>query len=393
MNKFSMYSYSWDIEEEGVSNFLKKMEGIGINSITLASSYHAGKFFRPKSKTNKIYFPEDGTVYFKHDEKKYGKIKPISHSRYGNGEILSHLTQNKNFSIQAWLVLLHNSQLGLIHRDATVQNAFGDPYIYALCPSAPDARAYAIGLASDISENYQISGISVESIGFPPFEHGYHHEMSFVKPNLWLSQYLGLCFCKFCITGAEKASIDVKPLKSRVIDRINSYLESDLDYSADMAQAFWIADIQSDSDLAKFLEFRKEVVTSLAQEIRASVRAEIEFSVIPSVARPTAGAWYEGTDLEMLAKTTGVIEACFYEPSIERIAADLLDIKGRMQNVGKLKGILRPAHPDLTSESAVNEAVSILWQGGVNDIAFYNYGHFRTQSLDWIKTALAKVSK
>ena len=388
-----MYSYSWDIEEDGVSNFLQKMEGIGINSITLATSYHAGKFFRPKSKTNKIYFPEDGTVYFKHDEKKYGRIKPISHSRYGNGEILSKLTQNNNFSIQAWLVLLHNSQLGLMHRDATVQNAFGDPYIYALCPSAPDARAYAIGLARDISENYQISGISVESIGFPPFEHGYHHEMSFVKPNLWLSQYLGLCFCKFCITGAEKASIDVKALKSRVIDRINSYLESDLDYSADMAQAFWIADIQSDSDLAKYLEFRKEVVTSLAQEIRASVRAEIEFSVIPSVARPTAGAWYEGTDLEMLAKTTGVIEACFYEPSVERIAADLLDIKGRMQNVGKLKGILRPAHPDLTSESSVNGAVSILWQGGVKDIAFYNYGHFRTQSLDWIKTALTKVSK
>ena len=56
MNKFSMYSYSWDIAENGVSETLTEYEKMGINTVTLAGSYHAGKFFRPKSKTNKIYF-------------------------------------------------------------------------------------------------------------------------------------------------------------------------------------------------------------------------------------------------------------------------------------------------------------------------------------------------
>jgi hypothetical protein len=388
-----MFSYSWDLAENGVSNSVEEFKSLGINTVTLASSYHAGKFLRPKSKIKKVYFPEDGTVYFKSDASKYGEIKPISNSIYGDGQILRELTETKGLSVSAWLVLLHNTQLGTKHQDSAVQNAFGDPYIYALCPSAPEARAYAIGLAKDVTESYEVDGISVESIGFPPYEHGFHHEMSFVKPNKWLSQNLGLCFCKYCVAGAEKAGVDAKALKARVADSIHDYLEGDFDLPADMAEALWLADVEGDLDLRKFLEFRSQIVTSLAKEICQNVRKEIEVSIIPSVARPTGGAWYEGSDLKALAETTGVIEACFYEPSTDRIKADLADIKRRTNSIGKIKGILRPAFPDLTSEAAVVDAVSVLWEGGVKDIGFYNYGHIRSQSLNWIKKALASVNK
>jgi len=393
MSNLSMFSYSWDLAENGVSNSVEEFKSLGINTVTLASSYHSGKFLRPKSKIKKVYFPEDGTVYFKSDASKYGEIKPISNSIYGDGQILRELTETKGLSVSAWLVLLHNTQLGTKHQDSAVQNAFGDPYVYALCPSAPEARAYAIGLAKDVTESYEVDGISVESIGFPPYEHGFHHEMSFVKPNKWLSQNLGLCFCKYCVAGAEKAGVDAKALKARVADSIHDYLEGDFDLPADMAEALWLADVEGDLDLRKFLEFRSQIVTSLAKEIRQNVRKEIEVSIIPSVARPTGGAWYEGSDLKALAETTGVIEACFYEPSTDRIKADLADIKRRTNSIGKIKGILRPAFPDLTSEAAVVDAVSVLWEGGVRDIGFYNYGHIRSQSLNWIKKALASVNK
>jgi hypothetical protein len=160
-----------------------------------------------------------------------------------------------------------------------------------------------------------------------------------------------------------------------------------------MADALWLADVAGDADLRKFLDFRSSVVTSLAEEIREGVRKDVEVAIIPSVARPTGGAWYEGTDLKAIAKTIGVIEACFYEPSIDRIKADLADIQVRTNNIGKIKGILRPAFPDLTSEDAVVGAVSELWDGGVKDIGFYNYGHIRRQSLEWIGKALTMVNK
>ncbi|HUW88381.1 MAG TPA: hypothetical protein VMW30_08420 [Candidatus Paceibacterota bacterium] len=391
MGRLSMFSYSWDLEENGVSQSINEFREIGINSITLASSYHAGKFLRPKGKNGKIYFPEDGTTYFASDPSRYGSIKPIPNSIFGNGNVLQELTEIKNFSVNAWLVLFHNSRLGSKNLDSTVRNAFGDPYIYALCPSAPEARNYAIGLTSDLTDNYDVSGISLESIGFPPYEHGYHHEMSFVKPNKWLTSYLGLCFCEYCVNGAEQSGIDAMGLKAKVAWNIDAYLSGEIDFPDDMAEAFWLADVAEDADLHEYLVFRSSVVTSLATEIRARVRKEVEVAIIPSVARPTGGAWYEGADLSALAKVTGVIEACFYESSIDRIKADLADTKRRIGGNGKIKGILRPAFPDLINEKAVFDAVQALHEGGVEDIGFYNYGHIRSQSLNWIANALASV--
>ena len=79
-------------------------------------------------------------------------------------------------------------------------------------------------------------------------------------------------------------------------------------------------------------------MTSLVGEIRDAVRDDATVAVIPSVARPTGGAWYEGTDLAALAKITGVIEACFYEPSVARIRADIFDVKRRMGETGTTAG-------------------------------------------------------
>ena len=50
---------------------------------------------------------------------------------------------------------------------------------------------------------------------------------------------------------------------------ISDYLASDIDFPADMAEAFWLADTRLDGDLKAFLDWRCTVVTSLVAEIRA----------------------------------------------------------------------------------------------------------------------------
>jgi hypothetical protein len=86
--------------------------------------------------------------------------------------------------------------------------------------------------------------------------------------------------------------------------------------------------------------------------------------------------------------TAGIIEACFYEPSAERVRADAWDVKRRVGETGKLRGILRPAHPDLKNRGEVVAAVEALRDAGITDVAFYNYGHVRRASLGWIADAL-----
>ncbi len=388
MSYKAIYTYAWDLAEVGVPAATDEFRGLGLDTVTIAGSYHAGKFMRPRGKAGKVYFPDDGTVYFNADPSRYGAIKPIANGLLESGDVLRELTTSGRMAVNVWLVLMHNTRQGMAHPDSVVRNAFGDPYFYNLCPSAPEARAYGIGLVRDVTESYPVDGISIEAPGFTPYAHGYHHEFALMKSNPWLENQLGLCFCDHCIAAAQQTGIDATRLKAQTAADIEAYLDSDIDYPADMAEAFWRADIAADGDLRRYLDFRNGVVTSLVAEIRATVRKDANVAVIPSVARPTGGAWYEGSDLHALAEATGIIEACFYEPSAMRVKADLFDIRRRLRGTGKLRGILRPSHPDLGTEGEFLAAVEALREGGLDELAFYNWGHLRRANLAWIGKAL-----
>ncbi len=388
MSYKAIYTYAWDLAEEGVSKAVGQFEALGLDTVTIAGSYHAGKFLRPHGRAGKVYFPEDGTVYFKANPARYGAIKPVANSLLSSQDVLRELTSQERIKTNVWLVLLHNTLLGSAHPDSAVSNAFGDRYVYNLCPSAPDARAYAIGLAQDVTETYPVSGLSMETPGFLPYAHGFHHEFALNRPNRWLDSQLGLCFCPHCLKGAKAAGINAARLKTQVAEDVSAYLASDLDYPADMAEAFWAADTRTDGDLKAYLDWRCTVVTSLVRDIRGAVRKDVDVAVIPSVARPTGGAWYEGSDLAALADATGIIEACFYEPGAARVKADLFDIRRRLRGKGHLRGIVRPAFPDLETKGEFLAAMQALGAGGVSEVAFYNWGHLRSANIGWIADGL-----
>jgi hypothetical protein len=239
-----------------------------------------------------------------------------------------------------------------------------------------------------VAENYQISGLSLETPGFQPYVHGFHHEFALSAPNRWLDSLLGLCFYGHCLANAKQAGIDVAGLKAQVAHDIHSYLASNVDFPNDMAEAFWLADTRSTGGLGAYLAWRSTVVTSLVAEIRSAVRPEVDLAIIPSVARPTAAAWYEGSDLAGLAAAAGIIEACFYEPGAARVSAELFDLKRRLRGRGRLRAILRPAWPDFTNRGDFLAAVEALVHNGIDEIAFYNWGHLRSTGVAWIGDAL-----
>ena len=113
--------------------------------------------------------------------------------------------------------------------------------------------------------------------------------------------------------------------------------------------------------------------------------------MIPSVARPTSGAWFEGSDLKALADAAGVIEACFYEPGARRIKADLFDVRRRLRGSGRLRGIVRPAFPDLEFQGRIPRGDARARRGGIREVAFYNWGHLRDANIDWIADGLAAM--
>jgi hypothetical protein len=388
----SLYAYAWDLAGAGGDRAVAEARAHGIGGITLATAYHAGKFIRPWAEDGKVVFPEDGTIYF-HPRASYGRIKPQVAQIVQQEDVLAKLAARGDLAVYGWTVLLHNTRLGYAHPDLTVRTAWGDPLYYSLCPAQPAVREYAVKLSADLAASYPLAGVILETPGYLPFVHGYHHEFAQLPGNTWLNTLLGLCFCEACRAGAKGAGIAVEALRQRIAAMLHDYLSGPATAADDMAANWLLADLALYGDLAAFLRWRCDVVANLVAEIKAALPKGARLGVIPSVQRPTAAAWSEGSDLSRLARACDWLEICAYEPSPDRALADIRDCRRRAGPAVELRAILRPGHPDIGSLGQLQETLGALASQGVSHFSFYNFGMLAPRNLQWLWAAIAALPK
>jgi hypothetical protein len=390
MNGTSLYCYAWDLAGDAGHSNRSLIGSLGVDAVTLATSYHAGKFLRPGASATKLIFPEDGTVYFR-PRGEYGRLEPVVSSVTQAEDVLAALLAGGRHRVHGWTVLLHNTRLGMRHPDVTARNAWGDPMVYSLCPSQPEVRRYALTLCTDLAAHYDLASLVLETPGFLPFVHGYHHEFAQIPGNIWMNACLGLCFCDACRAGASAAGIDAPALAQRIREAVHHYMISPATVADDMAAHWLVADLAMDGELTAFLRWRCDVVTSLVQAIREGIRSSVELAVIPSVQRPSAAAWSEGSDHAALAASCDWLEIPIYEPDPDRALADFVDCRRRAGPAAAITAILRPGHPDMRSEPQLEATIRALAGQGVRGFAFYNFGMLRPHNLDWIRRATSTI--
>ena len=50
----SMWTYPWDIQDQGLETLAADLAGrAGLNTVSMATSYHAGRFLQPRSPRQK----------------------------------------------------------------------------------------------------------------------------------------------------------------------------------------------------------------------------------------------------------------------------------------------------------------------------------------------------
>ena len=64
---YSVWAYPWDLHDIGLDRALGLLADQGVTMVSLATSYHAGRFLQPGNPKRRVYFPEDGTVYYQPD--------------------------------------------------------------------------------------------------------------------------------------------------------------------------------------------------------------------------------------------------------------------------------------------------------------------------------------
>ncbi|PHQ93484.1 MAG: hypothetical protein COB40_14125 [Marinosulfonomonas sp.] len=375
----AMYTYAWDLHEEGVETVASRLRDAGINTFNLATSYHAGKFLRPHAPRRKVYFPEDGSVYFRPDPSVYGRIKPRVASMVDEFDALRELeTHAPDFDRVGWTVGLHNTPLGMAHPDITAKNAFGDPLFNSLCPSQPDVREYLVSLCADLGNNYALSELVIETPGWQAYRHGHHHEFELVELSDKVETMLGICFCDVCRVNAKKCGIDADGLAQNTRNELELFFADGTEPTIDP---------KNDPEWRALHAWRAEVVANLVREVRATLNPEVSLAIVPTVQSPNDLCWSEGSDLSLLADAADRLEIPVYQTGLRAMTADVENVRASAGADAKIGYILRPTYPNIANAEQTREAVKMVKGAGAETISFYNYGHMRLQSLDWIKAA------
>jgi len=389
----AIWTYPWDIQDVGLPAFLADVTGrAGLDMVSLATSYHAGRFLQPRSPRRKAYFPEDGTVYYRPDPSLWhdASIQPlVARNLEDGGDMLAALIEARDKggpAVSAWTVCLHNTRLGMMHPEDVTRTAFDDPNSYALCPSSPAARRYVTTLVRDITSGYRPDRLELESPNFMGFAHGYHHEKDGVGLLPEDDFLLSLCFCRHCVARAGRAGVDAEAARPLVQRFVAAACERAVPapqipaFPAEGVEAFrpW-------PELYDFVAWRSEPVSSLLAEIAEAADPATRIVLID-----LADAWLGGVDLDAVGRHLDGLILCAYDLAPEAVGE--LARRGR-ERIGpdRFLGIgYRLFFPEMTSADELSARVAAACAEGVDGLSFYNYGLVPAPRLDWISAALRR---
>jgi hypothetical protein len=404
----SVFVFAYDLHDEGYGQVLDTLcERGGAGAVTMACSYHHARDVFPHGRRRKVRFLEGGAAFFRPDPARYRglKIAPLVSRLAQEDDPLARCVaeaERRGMAVQAWTTNLHNSALGGRHPECCQQNAFGDPYIHSLCPANPDVRAYLAALSADIAGR-GVQAVLLESIGYHGFDHGYHHERSFVPLSPATRFLLGLCFCEHCAAALRPAGVDVEHVRRFVEAEVTRVFDGEPGLAEGLPVTREAMGGLADGALGAMLDARRAVVTGLVAEIAEAVGAAGPARAIAmdmsgaalgyATGAPTGPlahtrAWEDGLDLPELARACHGLSVLAYARDPGRVDADLAAYRRLLPAGTRLSVGMRPMPPDCLAAEEMGPKVAALRANGVESMDVYHYGLMRLLHLDWVGAAL-----
>ena len=380
-----MWTYLWDIVDEGYENVLGRLKDNKLTSVSLATAYHAGKFLAPHNPKEKVVFLEDGTVYFQPTSSLYHRIQPRVNSLVNRGEGLEKLrslAEHRGLETRAWVVCCHNTPLGMQYPDIACRDVFGDAIYHNLCPSNPDVRSYLGSLVKDIASK-GVTVIELEAMQFQGYTHGFHHEREGIPLAPVIRYLLGLCFCPSCVHRAAEVHYSLNDVEQFARKTLETYFANPRPEEESLLSIERLPD-----DLfAPFHAWRKSVVTSLAQELVVSVEGT-SARLRPLVSLDATARTMVAMDPASVASITGRILVPGYVKDGEALRKPLQTLQTEAGKhpitVGFQVGL-----PGSGGEPEFLSRMDTAWSMGIRNFNYYNYGLIPLRNLGWIKESLA----
>ncbi len=384
----SMWTYLWDFADEGYDTVFGHLRENGLTEVSLAATYHAGRFLAPHNPKRKVIFLEDGRISFQPNLSRYGRIKPLVHSLIEEGHSLAtvrHHAERYGMRTNAWVVCCHNTPLGTAYPDIACRNVFGDPLPHNLCPSNDDLRAYLRSLVVDVA-SHGVGRIELEALQFQGYTHGFHHERDGIPLTTAMRFLLGLCFCPACEQRACTEGIDFDDVRRFT----RSTLEKLFRNPSPVNEQFKTLSDLPAAIFDPYHKWRKNVVVSLMQELKEALVKEklTDVQLRPLVSIDPLARTMVGIEPVRVAGFTGGILVPAYVKDGEVLRGPLLELLDLIRQAELILGF-HVGLPESGGKAEFLSRVQTARELGVDKFNFYNYGFIPLEHLRWIREGLS----
>jgi hypothetical protein len=397
LDSSSLFVFPSDLVAEGVDEVLGRVREYGAAAVTVAVAYHQARDVMPHGRAGRVVHRRDGVFLPLPPGVWAGvRLRPPVQEAAEMAAVERLVKRAGPGGVLAWTVFLHNTTLGTAHPDVCAENCFGDRLPADLCPAHPDVADYAVALARTAAT---AGPVVAESLSYGTFDHGHHHERSFVPLGPGERLLLGLCFCVHCGRAARAGGVDVDRLRAAVAGHLDRALGGEAPPTPDDPASLCAA---VGADLTGFLAARQGVVTELTRRVADAVHADggrlIYLDLTGALLGYGSGTpegppaaeqgWRLGVDVAALARLADGYACLGYVRDVERLRTDVASV---VKAAGRcpVRVVLRPGHPDTADAEDLAEKVAACALLGAHAADFYNYGMYPWPVLARIPAALA----
>ncbi|WP_042371864.1 hypothetical protein [Streptacidiphilus neutrinimicus] len=260
------YVYPWDVDGDPAA--ADRLASLGVRRASVAAAYHAVRALTPRHPHRRVVTADHSALTYPLDPARWtgaDRLRPVeaAWSPRSFGPAVAALN-DAGLEVYAWTILAHNDGLGLRHPEATVVNAYGDRYPWALCVAQERVQHHCATLAAEAASQPCLAGVELESCGWYGFDHLHAHDKTAGVPLPPSAKLLfSLCFCPACQDAYREAGTDPARLRADVraaLDPVFAGTASDARLGDEQAEAV--------------ARMRTGVATRLRERAVEAVRAE-----------------------------------------------------------------------------------------------------------------------
>ena len=378
----SLYTYPWDLADEGVDAAMELFATTGCDEVTLTPCYHQSTYFLPHNPKRPVYCGEDGAIYFAPDLARYEntKMKPYVSKEVTDPEWFDRLVEGINrhgLRLGCWVVYTFQANLSLKYPEFANHDAFGTPHRMRLSLGPKDVQEYMLALTAEILERFKPSVLLIESLerrgmAVPPKRRA---EMTARCQAL-----LTVCFNPGSVQIANDAGLDGEALRNEVVEwlrpRLARRATTEDQLPADdewMVSAF-------DGRLKQYLDAQRRSTTALWLKVAELIHAS--GAKLHTPLATDSSALRDDLDPAINAHIDRALTGLISAQEVEAVKRQIAPGSGAMASIN------RSGESDA---AALTQDLTAAAEAGAMGAQFYNYGLLREEELGFIGEALKYV--